>query len=100
MAISIASAMSLPDTRAAQNVPAKVATVEYDPNRSARISLLHYLDGEKRYILTPTGLEVGDEIGVFDSNGVLESCIPEFGCNPNTDTQYGEILVGLTLIKI
>ena len=43
---------------------------------------------------TITGLEVGDEIGVFDSNGVLESCIPEEGCNPSTDTQYGELLVG------
>ena len=40
-------------------VPAKVATVEYDPNRSARIALLHYLDGEKRYILAPEGLKVG-----------------------------------------
>jgi large subunit ribosomal protein L2 len=41
------------------NIPAKVATIEYDPNRNARISLLHYRDGEKRYILHPTGLEVG-----------------------------------------
>lgn len=40
-------------------VPAKVATIEYDPNRSARIALLHYLDGEKRYILAPEGLKVG-----------------------------------------
>ena len=44
------------------NVPAKVATVEYDPNRNARISLLHYQDGEKRYILHPAGLEVGTTI--------------------------------------
>jgi len=41
-------------------VPAKVAHVEYDPNRTARIALLHYRDGEKRYILAPQGLEVGD----------------------------------------
>jgi large subunit ribosomal protein L2 len=41
-------------------IPAKVATIEYDPNRSARIALLHYVDGEKRYILAPTGLKVGD----------------------------------------
>ena len=41
-------------------VPAKVATIEYDPNRSARIALLHYLDGEKRYIIAPEGLKVGD----------------------------------------
>src|SRR3954465_14949855 len=43
-------------------VPAKVATVEYDPNRSARIALLHYADGEKRYILWPDGLKVGSEV--------------------------------------
>lgn len=41
------------------DVPAKVATVEYDPNRSAHIALLHYADGEKRYILAPAGLKVG-----------------------------------------
>jgi large subunit ribosomal protein L2 len=40
-------------------VPAKVATIEYDPNRSARIALLHYADGEKRYIIAPAGLKVG-----------------------------------------
>ncbi len=44
------------------DVPAKVATVEYDPNRSARICLLHYADGEKRYILCPVGLSVGDTV--------------------------------------
>lgn len=43
-------------------VPAKVAAVEYDPNRSARIVLLHYKDGEKRYILHPVGLQVGDTV--------------------------------------
>jgi len=43
-------------------VPAKVATIEYDPNRSARIALLHYVDGEKRYILAPLNLNVGDII--------------------------------------
>ena len=42
------------------DVPAKVATIEYDPNRSARIALLHYHDGEKRYILAPVGLNVND----------------------------------------
>ncbi len=41
-------------------IPAKVATIEYDPNRTCRIALLHYLDGEKRYILAPNGLNVGD----------------------------------------
>ncbi|KYZ77704.1 50S ribosomal protein L2 [Anaerosporomusa subterranea] len=44
------------------NVQAKVASIEYDPNRSARIALLHYTDGEKRYILAPNGLKVGDVI--------------------------------------
>jgi large subunit ribosomal protein L2 len=44
------------------NVPAKVASIEYDPNRTAFIALLHYVDGEKRYILWPKGLKVGDEV--------------------------------------
>ena len=43
-------------------VPAKVAAIEYDPNRSAHIALLHYRDGEKRYIIAPAGLRVGDEV--------------------------------------
>jgi large subunit ribosomal protein L2 len=43
-------------------VPATVAAVEYDPNRSARIALLHYADGEKRYILAPAGVKIGDRI--------------------------------------
>jgi large subunit ribosomal protein L2 len=43
-------------------VPAKVAHIEYDPNRSARIALLHYADGEKRYILAPQGIAVGDRL--------------------------------------
>ena len=43
-------------------VPAKVVSVEYDPNRSARIALLNYADGEKRYIIAPNGLKVGDKV--------------------------------------
>ena len=43
-------------------IPARVAAIEYDPNRSARIALLHYVDGEKRYILCPVGLQVGDQV--------------------------------------
>ena len=43
-------------------VPAKVFSIEYDPNRSARIALLHYVDGEKRYIIAPNGLKVGDRL--------------------------------------
>jgi large subunit ribosomal protein L2 len=48
--------------RTKDGVPAKVAQIEYDPNRSARIALLHYADGEKRYILAPQGLRVGDRL--------------------------------------
>ncbi|MDQ6824506.1 MAG: 50S ribosomal protein L2 [Candidatus Eremiobacteraeota bacterium] len=44
------------------SIPAKVAAIEYDPNRSARLALLHYRDGEKRYILAPLGLRAGDVI--------------------------------------
>ena len=44
------------------DIPARVAAIEYDPNRSARIALLHYHDGEKRYILAPDGLRVGDQV--------------------------------------
>ena len=44
------------------DIPAKVAAIEYDPNRSARIALLHFADGEKRYILAPIGLKVGDRV--------------------------------------
>ena len=48
--------------RSKLDIPAKVATIEYDPNRSARIALLHYADGEKRYIICPVGISVGDQI--------------------------------------
>ncbi|MBQ7883559.1 MAG: 50S ribosomal protein L2 [Oscillospiraceae bacterium] len=44
------------------NIPAKVATIEYDPNRNARIALVNYADGEKRYIIAPLGLQVGDVV--------------------------------------
>jgi len=54
-------------------VPAKVATIEYDPNRDCFISLLHYADGEKRYILSPMGIKVGDQI----ESG--PSCEPKIG---------------------
>lgn len=49
-------------TRDKVGIAAKVAAIEYDPNRSARLALLHYLDGEKRYILAPDGLRVGDMV--------------------------------------
>ncbi|MDK2873503.1 MAG: large subunit ribosomal protein [Desulfomicrobiaceae bacterium] len=49
------------------DIPARVASIEYDPNRSARIALLSYADGEKRYILCPVGLQVGDTVVAGDS---------------------------------
>ena len=54
-------------------IPAKVATIEYDPNRDCFISLLHYNDGEKRYILAPLGIQVGDNV----ESG--EACEPKIG---------------------
>ena len=48
--------------REKRNIPAKVAAIEYDPNRTARLALLHYVDGEKRYIVAPLGLKVGDTV--------------------------------------
>ena len=55
--------------RTKDGIPAKVAAIEYDPNRNARIALLHYVDGEKRYILAPVNLEVGD---MLDSGSSAE----------------------------
>ncbi len=58
-------------------VPAKVATIEYDPNRSARIALLHYADGEKRYILAPLGLEVGSTVESGEGADIkVGNCLP------------------------
>jgi large subunit ribosomal protein L2 len=62
--------------RGKDGIPAKVATIEYDPNRSCRIALLNYRDGEKRYVLAPLGLQVGD---------VLES-------GPSADIKIGNAL--------
>src|SRR6201994_2126014 len=52
------------------NVPAKVAHIEYDPNRTARIALLHYADGEKRYIIAPTRLRQGDTVASGPSSDI------------------------------
>ena len=63
-------------------VPGKVASIEYDPNRSARIALIHYVDGEKRYILSPLGLtsgdtiEAGEEVDIKPGNSLPLSSIP------------------------
>lgn len=68
-------------------VPAKVAAIEYDPNRSARIALLHYVDGEKRYIIAPVGLNVGDMI----------SAGPEADIKPGNALPLKNIPVGTTV---
>ncbi len=59
------------------DVPGKVASVEYDPNRSARIARIHYLDGEKAYIIHPVGLKVGDSVVSSASADILPgNCLP------------------------
>jgi large subunit ribosomal protein L2 len=58
-------------------IPATVATIEYDPNRSARIALLHYADGEKKYILAPKGLNVGDSVLAGEQADIKPgNCLP------------------------
>ena len=59
------------------NIPARVAAIEYDPNRSARIALLHYADGEKRYILAPIGLSVNDTVASGEGiENKVGNCMP------------------------
>ncbi len=59
------------------NIPGKVSTVEYDPNRTARIALVTYADGEKRYILHPVGLKVGDQVASGENVDILPgNCLP------------------------
>lgn len=58
-------------------IPAKVATIEYDPNRTANIALLHYIDGEKRYIIAPINLKVGDKVESGpDADIKTGNCLP------------------------
>ena len=60
-----------------ENIAARVASVEYDPNRSARLALLHYVDGEKRYILAPVGLRVGDRVMAGPESDIRPgNCLP------------------------
>ena len=70
-------------------VPGKVATIEYDPNRSARIALIHYLDGEKRYILWPVGLQgrrydcsPGEDIDIKPGQCASFTCYPGWYPDP------------------
>jgi len=71
-------------------IPGKVASIEYDPNRSARIALIHYVDGEKRYILAPLGLEIGDAIKAGD----------EVEIKPGNALPLGSIPVGTLVHNI
>jgi len=71
-------------------VPAKVAHIEYDPNRSARIALLHYADGEKRYILAPVGLRQGDTV----MSG------PDAEFKPGNATELSRIPIGVGIHNI
>jgi large subunit ribosomal protein L2 len=71
-------------------VPATVAAIEYDPNRSARIALLHYADGEKRYILAPVGLGVGDRVETG----------PEADIKPGNSLPLGNIPLGTTVHNV
>ncbi len=73
-------------------VPAKVATIEYDPNRTCRIALLQYADGEKRYILAPNGLTGGDVV----TSGP-ESAIKVGNCRPVTNIPLGTIVHNVEL---
>ncbi|MFQ5514722.1 MAG: 50S ribosomal protein L2 [Myxococcota bacterium] len=57
------------------NIPARVAALEYDPNRSAHLALLHYADGEKRYILAPVGLGVGDTVMTSERAEIHPGCV-------------------------
>ncbi len=57
-----------------EEIPAKVAAIEYDPNRTAHIALLHYNDGEKRYILAPEGLKIGDAVMTTDKEVYNVGC--------------------------
>ncbi len=76
-------------------IPAKVASVEYDPNRTAYIALLHYVDGEKRYILAPLGLSVGDTVvsgenaDIKAGNALPLSAIPVGTLVHNVELQPG-----------
>ena len=78
------------------NIPAKVATIEYDPNRSARIALLHYADGEKRYIIAPLDLKVGnvltagEDVEIRPGNAMPLGKIPQGTMIHNVELKRGK----------
>lgn len=76
-------------------IPAKVAFIEYDPNRSARIALLHYVDGEKRYILAPSGVEAGQTLmSGPDAEPNVGNCLPLERIPPGTPVHNIEMQPG------
>ena len=76
-------------------VPARVASIEYDPNRSARIALLHYVDGEKRYIVAPDGLKPGDRVESGpEAPPSVGNCLPLKRIPPGTAIHNLEMLPG------
>ena len=85
--------------RTKDGIPAKVASIEYDPNRSAYIALLHYLDGEKRYIIAANGLEVGDMLQsghgseIRPGNALPLRYIPVGGSRPSPTSQRSHAIV-------
>jgi len=82
--------------RTKDNIPAKVSTIEYDPNRTANIALLTYADGEKRYILAPYGLKVGDTIYSGESVDIITgNCLPLSSIPVGTVVHNVELRPGL-----
>jgi large subunit ribosomal protein L2 len=78
-----------------RNVPAKVAAIEYDPNRNARIALLYYQDGEKRYILHPVGLAVGSTVMAADDAPIeVGNCLPLGNMPLGTNVHNVELVPG------
>ena len=76
-------------------IPAVVDSIQYDPNRSARIALLHYVDGEKRYILAPEGLKAGDQVlSGADAPAAVGNCLPLSSIPPGMDIHNIEMLPG------
>ena len=81
--------------RVKDNIPAKVASIEYDPNRSARIALLNYADGEKRYILAPHGLKVGDTVYSGPESDIKPgNCLPLLNIPLGTQVHNIEMKIG------
>jgi len=76
--------------RSKKDVPAKVFSIEYDPNRTCRIALLHYADGEKAYILAPVGIQVGDKVISSESADI----------KPGNSLQLRSIPMGTTIHNI